>query len=463
MIPQAAKSINGTDVGILRELIRERTGIWIPERDLQRLEGIASVLIPSSGLQGWTAYLARLAADEDATGPLWRALIGHLTVPETFFSRDQAQLDAIEHQILPELIARNRDTRALRIWSAGCATGEEAYSLAMAVRRHLKPDSGWKVLILGTDLNDTYLGRARSGVFTQWSFRRMSVEERALDFEPAHGGWRISPELRRMVTFQHGNLVLDRYPDEEGQLHDMDLILCRNVFIYFDRSATADVLQKMTSTLRPGGFLITGHTELVGQDLQGLENRGFPGAMAHQRVPVHVTETASQGASVAEPEPLRIRRQARPHPRPSTPVTLADGLPREPSGLSELLIAGEAAANAGAYADARALAERAVALDEFAHEPYLLLATVAELEGETRRARGLLDQALYLEPSSIPAYLTLAALHHQEGNDDRARVLWHAGLDLLKRLNPEDRIPPLTGTPARVLMSEITSLLGVSA
>jgi chemotaxis protein methyltransferase CheR len=184
---------------------------------------------------------------------------------------------------LPELIQRRQATRHLRIWSAGCATGEEPYSIAMTLADLLPTNEFWQVSILATDINSQFLARARDGLYSNWSFRETPDAVRERFFTPEQNRWRLYPAIRQMVTFARLNLAEPCFPAILNGTYAQDLILCRNVTIYFDEATTRQLLERFYSTLLPGGWLIVGHAEPQASTYQQLELHNFPQTVAYRK------------------------------------------------------------------------------------------------------------------------------------------------------------------------------------
>lgn len=199
---------------------------------------------------------------------------------ETYFFRDRGQFDLLRFRLLPELIGRRREAKILRLWSAGCASGEEAYSLAMLVDMLLPEREEWDILILGTDIDPAALEKARRGRYGQWSFRLVSAGLQRRYFRREGEEWELDEGIREMARFRALDLIGGDFPDAE--LRDMDLILCRNVFIYFRPEEVERVAAKMAAALSEGGYLMTGHTELMGHTVAGLTSRLFPEGVVYQ-------------------------------------------------------------------------------------------------------------------------------------------------------------------------------------
>ena len=232
------------------ELVRNASGIEVPDVRRSELELAVQQALQDTGAAD-TDALCQLLAGEGGRAAL-ESLVGALTIGETHFFRNRPQFDALADHILPELIARRRVVRQLRIWSAGCASGEEAYSLAILIERLLPDLDQWQVLILATDINRQALVKAQRGVYSQWSFREVPPDVQATFFTRRGREFDIVPRLRERVTFAYLNLVEDTYPSLLTHTHTMDLILFRNVLIYF-RPAAAH-REELNGLSDPGGL-----------------------------------------------------------------------------------------------------------------------------------------------------------------------------------------------------------------
>lgn len=192
---------------------------------------------------------------------LAKDVVEAMTINETYFFRDKTPFDQFRNTLLPALIAARRKERRLRIWSAAASTGQEAYSLAMILEENAAKMPGWKIEILGTDLSDQVLEKARRGIYTQFEVQRGLPTPMLLrNFTQIGESWQISETMRNKVTFRQMNLLSDF-----NALGTFDLVLCRNVLIYFDTNRKTDILTRMTRILAPDGFLMLGASEsLIG-------------------------------------------------------------------------------------------------------------------------------------------------------------------------------------------------------
>lgn len=277
----------------LEKLITARAGLQIREQELPILQKTLNARLQTLKMADGEEYLRLLTTAGAASEAEWKRLFILLTNQESYFFRDRGQLAVIRDNILPELIRRNSSRRSLRIWSAGCSTGEEPYSLAIMLDELLPLRDAWNVQIFGTDLSEAALERARRGVYGAWSFRTADSALQGRYFRAKADKWEIVPRLREAVTFRSSNLLNDEFPSQSSGLHDIDLIVCRNVFIYFEREAIGHVLRKFHATLRGHGCLITGHAELHSLSIQGFAQRTFPQTIVYQRSNAETSHAAN--------------------------------------------------------------------------------------------------------------------------------------------------------------------------
>jgi len=225
-----------------------RIDLWRAVRDFARESGEDAATV-----------LARLAAAPLSEDVVTR-LTPHLTVGETYFFREAKALCLFRDEALPAL-ARSSE-KELRLWCAGCSTGEEAYTLAMLVEEKAREIALPPVRILGTDLNERFLEKARRGVYSKWSFRGVPDERREADFRREGNGWAVHPRFRKCVTFATDNLV-EQTGSPWGDSGAVDVIFCRNVLIYFAPPTIRRVLERFSRLLASGGWLFVASCETV--------------------------------------------------------------------------------------------------------------------------------------------------------------------------------------------------------
>jgi chemotaxis protein methyltransferase CheR len=257
----ALPSVSASSFEHVRRLLRERAAIELGTDKLYlvnaRLADLARDLqLPSA------ESVVRALEQNPADAELSRRVVEALTTRETFFFRDQHPFEALRREILPGLLRAKRGGRALRIWSAACSTGQEPYSLAIT-RSEQFADCPTPFEILATDLSTEALRQAREGRYRQHEISRgLPAALLAKYFEPRGTLWQARPELQRMIDFRQLNLAAP-WP----KLGSFDLVLLRNVLIYFSQATRRDVLARISQLLEPGGVLLLG----TGESLLGID------------------------------------------------------------------------------------------------------------------------------------------------------------------------------------------------
>ena len=242
---------------LLRDHIKEYCGMYFDDGSKYMLERRLSRRVKLHQFQTFNDYFHFLTYDRRKEGEMVE-VIDCLTTNETYFYREEAQLSAFIDEIVPEILSRKNRSRTLKIWSAGCSSGEEPYTIAMM----LMEKGYWPTMdieIVGSDINQKVLGLARRGVYRRNSFRTMSEALTAKYFtEETPGMFKISDGVKKLVTFSYLNLF---DPYKLSFLKDFDIIFCRNVIIYFDVESKKRVIQTFYDKLVPGGYLLLGHAE----------------------------------------------------------------------------------------------------------------------------------------------------------------------------------------------------------
>ncbi|HVH47915.1 MAG TPA: protein-glutamate O-methyltransferase CheR [Labilithrix sp.] len=256
---------------LLRDLVSERLGVWFGPESRSSLERRLRERLNVRGLTSFADYYQLLKYSPLATEE-WDEAADILTTHETYFFREDYQLRAFQHELLPMLAARPR--RRIQVWSAGCSTGEEAYTIAMLMLESglFDPARGWEVRVYGSDLSKKCIASARRGVYGPASFRVTSADARAKWFVrqpseprefpstsvPTGPYYGVSPEVRTLCHFTQMNLLDEERTPLVGRC---DVIFCRNVVIYFDAAARRRVIDMFYERLVPGGVLLLGHSE----------------------------------------------------------------------------------------------------------------------------------------------------------------------------------------------------------
>ncbi|WP_017305557.1 CheR family methyltransferase [Spirulina subsalsa] len=418
----------------------------------------------------------------------WQELAVLLTNTESYFFRDQGQFSLLEKQIIPQLLRQNHHNRTLKIWSAGCSTGEEPYSLAILLDQLLPNRHQWNALVLGTDINYQALHRAREGLYSSWSFRMIKPHIQQEYFALHQQGYQIREDIRAFVRFEFLNL-LQTSPNNKLEFSgDIDLIICRNVFIYFQPDAIAQVLKRFHKALKPGGYLLTGHAELYGQNMTGFQSHIFSESILYQKQPYShspreeilippllppplitpITNPTPPNGYVVNPvnpppptqppiiSPQELLQQAHQlFQEKQYPLAIEKAnqvLEKYPDNLLAYYLLAHIHANTGQYDQACYFCQQALEKDPLSVAFYYLLSHISEEKGDTEEAKYLYKRIIYLDPNAINAYYQLSHLYQQEGDQKRARKMYKTALNLQKQFST-----PLT-SPSHSLDSDLNQM-----
>ena len=243
---------------LLQRFVRDHSGIALEEDKRYLVESRLQPVMRDAKIINLEVLAQKL--NGDPRSDLTPLVIEALTINETLFFRDRALFTAFSERLLPAIIAERKEQKRLRIWCAGCSTGQEPYSLAMLIDEHARLLPGWQVEIVATDLSAPVVESARRGVYSQFEVQRgLPVRMLLRYFNQQGDSWRISDYLRSKISFRMHNLMAA--PRDVGEY---DIIFCRNVLIYFDVAIKRQVLGRLASALAPDGYLVMGAAERVG-------------------------------------------------------------------------------------------------------------------------------------------------------------------------------------------------------
>ena len=241
---------------LIRDIIKEYCGLYFDDSSLYLIEKRLSRRVKSHNLNDFRDYYRFIRYDKNTEEEL-SAIMDILTVNETYFFREQNQLRAFSEEILEELKVTLKDRKTLRIWSAGCSTGEEPYTITMLVNEE-DSFNGWNIEVHGSDINQRVLQTARKGTYTKNSFRTTEPYFLRKYFAEENSAFTINDSIKKHVNFSYLNL-LD--PVKTRFMGKMDVIFCRNVLIYFDNASRRRVIENFYDRLVDGGYLLLGHAE----------------------------------------------------------------------------------------------------------------------------------------------------------------------------------------------------------
>lgn len=374
-----------------RDFIHHHSGIYLEDSKADSLRISLITRATRHQFRTLEEYFALLSTDEDE----FKELLNLVTINETSFFRFPAQFDALRDQIIPEIAERKAEgNRQLRVWSAGCSTGEEPYTIAMTLADSGMPGLGWQPQVLGTDVSTKALKVARAATYPEKALLNLPPETVTRHFEQVPEGYKVSAMDRRMVEFGYHNLIKEPYP--LALMGNWDVIFCRNVTIYFRLESTKRVVQNFFNCLNEGGYLFIGHSETLTSITDAFEAREIGGVFLYRKP----TRTRHFGFPKLEARPFRSREPAKPVER-TRPVR-AERPKREP-------------APEPAPAPAPTPAEEAVS-----GAALLAQAKKHSAAGEPRKALADIQKVIEEDPNNADAYIVAAYAHADTGDYDAA-------------------------------------------
>jgi chemotaxis protein methyltransferase CheR len=276
--------ISNSTLEVTSRRIAELLGLNFPKNrwnDLKR--GLISAA-KELGHKENAEHIARWLEQREFSNLELEVLTNYLTVGETYFFRDQSILDVFQKNIIPEILTqRFGKSQHIKIWSAGCCSGEEPYTLAILLLETIPDIQNWKISILGTDINRNFLKKATDGIYSSWSFRETPEKLRDKYFRKVSNGWSIAPEIKNMVRFDYLNLCEDSYPSAQSQTESLDIIFCRNVLMYFSQELNMAIGQRFYKALTQGGWFITSPVELSDENFSSFAKIHYEKSIVYQK------------------------------------------------------------------------------------------------------------------------------------------------------------------------------------
>jgi len=426
-------------------------------------------------------------------------LASHLTIGETYFFREKKSFEVLEENILPGLIrSRMENERRLRIWSAGCATGEEPYSIAILLTRMIPDLKDWNITILAMDINPRFLTKAQKGLYSEWSFRDAPAWTKNY-FNKTKHGFEIIPDIKKMVTFSYLNLAEDPYPSLLNNTSAMDIIFCRNVLMYFSQVRAKKVAQALYLCLVDGGWLVVSPVETSQVQVSQFRAIYFPGATFYKK---YLAMSQSIEEFIPEkiyrpPEEIRIAplpiehisihqipstqekiNVAREEQKAAQPDAYKEGLVLFQQGKYEqvvdklidpasqdhdtkvMILLARAYANYGKTAQALAWCEKAIGIDRLNPGCHYLHAMILQERGQVEEAVKSLGRALYLDQDFVLAHFALGNLCKHRGKFTESDRHFKNALALLGMFKNDEILPDSEGITAGRLSEIITSIKG---
>ncbi len=451
----------------IAQLLTERTGLVFAPNRIESLEAAVRRAAERSGVTEAAEYMKLL---ETGKLPI-DDLVAEVTVGETYFFRDPALFEYIRHHLLPEISGRIGTTRPIRLWSAGCASGEEAYSLAILLEEERLSD---RASLLATDISRSALAKARAAVYGSWSLRASDAAFVERYFNRAHDRLVLDPRFRARVSFEYLNLAIDSYPSMTTGTWGMDLILCRNVMIYLDRGTIERVARRLLDCLADGGLIVAGPSDPWLAEIVSCETVATPVGIFYRRrkttsavqpqswwtapapqplspvpasaeIPIEWSSPPSEPASVPGDDLLARSRGAFADGQYDRVLETTGRQDRVPE-LSALRV--RSLANLGGPAEAEREAEAALALHPLSAELHFLRGVLLMSLARDHDAARSVRTAIYLDRSLAVAHFTLGSILGRGGDLAGARRAYRNALAQCLSRHPGEIVPLSDGETA---------------
>jgi chemotaxis protein methyltransferase CheR len=394
--------------GCLKDHFISATGLAFYADQNEPMTELIGKRLSVLGLRDCRSY-AELLTDGEAGRAEMDVLIAQLTIGETYFFRDEEQFAAIRDVILPDILERNQFSRQLRIRSAGCATGAEPYSLAILLAREFRDRiDGWRISIHATDLNRGFLTQAAEGKFRAAAFRSTSDQVKRECFSREGLIWTIHPRFKEWISFHQMNLVEREFGAAFPFGTDFDLVVCRNVMIYFSASVNRRLIGQFHQSLREGGWLVVGACESSLRNLALFSAVNAPGARLFQKTALPPTPRIVAPRPVGVPG-LPVAPFSEPPPAP----ILSRPLVADVTGLSQL-------ADRGEWQSAAECAQRLLTENGLNAEIHFYQALILEKLGIADQPARSLRHAIYLDRNFALAHYHLGVALKRDGQTGAA-------------------------------------------
>ncbi|MFA6334902.1 MAG: CheR family methyltransferase [Bacteroidales bacterium] len=439
----------------IAEIIRNTLGLNFSANRMADLEKGIQASAKELGIESDIDSICQWITTAKLTSKDIRIISSHLTIGETYFFREKTSLDLFVQIIIPELILKRRDnTRHIRIWCAGCSSGEEPYSLAILIKENFPELANWNLSILATDINPKFIHKAISGEYSEWSFRETDPEIKQKYFTKKDHHWVISPTIKKMVEFSFINLSGDDYPSYLSNTENIDVILCRNVFIYLSQEKIPEVAGKIHKSLAGDGWLITSQVELNDDFFAIFGKYVYEKNYFYRKIPKISSDSSK----------LRVRRGSESKAAGTTikkSVPVIQRVVQPPADqIGMKLKEAKAFADKGDYTKAIECINLIVSSGEADPDIYYLYATILYEQGKSNEATDALRKVLYLNPRHMFSHMMLGYILRQNGKNESAGRHYKNALEILNNWNEEDIVPGsggMTKGRIRVMIENLIS------
>ncbi len=490
------------------DFLAETMGLFFPKNSWGEFEKKISLFAKEFGFEDSSEcleWLMKAPLSKEQISVLAR----HLTIGETYFFRDVRTFSLLKNEILPQIIRNHQKDKCIRIWSAACCTGEEPYSIAILLSQLLPDIIKWDIIIFGTDINPSFLQKAQSAQYKQWSFRLTSKEIQAKYFNIEKNGCHtLIAEIKKMVRFSYFNLVEETNFNQLFDDNSVDLIICNNVLIYFSQEQIKKTIHLLSQKLNKDGRLMVASVEapyvnekkLIAVNIDGFtlfrkkrpeeltqeEEAAIPFKSPFLKSPIF-QENKSSILKIELPSFLNLKNSSleirfdndeklfQTHIQDKTPprtasIVIVPPARSEHSQNPEAVVSDPDEqkkqivthilnlANTGKLDEAKKHCEKLLEIDKLDPVLHYLYATILQSKNENEAAIKALKRVVYLDSSFSIAYFMLGTLLKKQGNLKEARRHFRNAIQLLEKCLPDEKIPGTDEMTAATLLDVIKKM-----
>ena len=477
----------------LSKYISENLGLYFPRKrwnDLSDKFLLASIEFGFSDTEQCINWLLSTPLTQEMV----ETLSSCLTIGETSFFRDKNIYNELEKHVLPELINSRRKTgKHIRIWSAGCSSGEEPYSIAILLHKMIPDLKDRSISILATDINPRALKKAKEGIYNKWSFRGTPKWVKDGYFSKTNeNSYKIKPYIKKMVSFSYHNLAKDPYPSLLNNTTAIDIIFCRNVIMYFRPQLVKKIIKRFYRSLLNRGWLLVSGSEGHFVNMSPFVTINFPDAIFYRKellksgtmeefqvkTPVFIHDYDPEvfpevPLPALESPPLPVRdatiKSRREKPKtekvkqktyeelltlyemgnyPEVENILTEHLLHDHKDFKAMTLLAKACSNQGKFSKAIEWCEKEIAINKFNPGCYYLLALIFQEQGEIEEAISSLNRSIYLDPDYVLAHYTLGNIILRKRNFKKAEKHFDNALSILSTYKKEEILPESDGISA---------------
>ncbi len=423
-------------------------------------------------------------------------LSANLTIGETYFFREKKALDLFKNKIIPDLLnQRQNSKKQIKIWSAGCSSGEEPYTLAIILKEYFPELADWEISILATDISPVAIQKALKGEYTDWSFRENDQYIKNKYFTKSDKLWKINSDIKKMVTFSYLNLSKNSYPSSITHTENMDVIFCRNVMMYFTPQIIKEVSDRFYNAIVEDGWLITSQVELNDEYFSNFKRIIYEKAIFYQKTNI-TTEKQKISDIASELIPKTLKTKFKKSEKINTlteseksskqipiSVKITEHKAVSPADLYQngeyqkcitailnlteqgkinneifnLLV--KSIANTTNIIEGEKIIKKIISNTTANAEMYYLYANFLLEQNETEQAESLLKQAIYLDHKHILSHFMLGDLALKKNKKQISKKHYETVIELLEEYNDNEIVTDSEGLTARSLKALATSLI----